>query len=107
MPMQSRDVCGRKAENRRGHMSVKVPIAGNRSGPSGSANIGGATTTFSLSVDGYLISHRERNFANKSIFAPVKANLPLLLDDHLFDDTCASKFLRRCSASGANVVINF
>jgi hypothetical protein len=34
-------------------------------------------------------SHRQRNFADKAFFAPVKANLPLLLDNHLFDDTGA------------------
>jgi hypothetical protein len=42
-----------------------------------------------------LISHRERNFANKPVFAPVKANFPLLLDDHLFDDTTTESLSRR------------
>jgi hypothetical protein len=31
-------------------------------------------------------SHRQRNFADKPVFAPVKANFPLLLGNHLFDD---------------------
>jgi catechol 2,3-dioxygenase-like lactoylglutathione lyase family enzyme len=42
-----------------------------------------------------LISHLKCNFANKSIFPPVKANLPFLLDDHLFDDTAADSLSRR------------
>jgi hypothetical protein len=43
---------------------------------------------------GILISHPECNFANKSVFAPVKANFPLLLDDHLFDDTATDTLSR-------------
>src|SRR6478672_11791994 len=43
-------------------------------------------------------SHRQRNFADKPFFAPVKANFPLLLGNHLFDDTGAEsrscRFLR-------------
>ena len=42
-----------------------------------------------------LISHRQCNFANKPVFAPVKANFPLLLDDHLFDDTATESLSRR------------
>ena len=40
-------------------------------------------------------SHRKCNFANKPVIAPVKANFPLLLDDHLFDDTATESLLRR------------
>jgi hypothetical protein len=40
-------------------------------------------------------SNRNFDFANKPVFAPVKANFPLLLDDHLFDDTATKSLSRR------------
>ena len=40
-------------------------------------------------------SHRKCNFANKPVIAPVKANLSLLLGDHLFDDTATKSRSRR------------
>ena len=42
-----------------------------------------------------VISHLKCNFANKSVFAPVKANFPFLLDDHLFDDAATDSLSRR------------
>jgi hypothetical protein len=39
--------------------------------------------------------HSECNFANKSVFAPVQANFPVLLGDHLFDDTATNSPSRR------------
>jgi len=40
-------------------------------------------------------SHRKCNFANKSVVAPVKANVPLLLDDHLLDQNTTESLSRR------------
>src|SRR5258708_20148862 len=39
--------------------------------------------------------HSECNFANKSVFAPVQANFPVLLGDHLFDDTATTSLSPR------------
>jgi hypothetical protein len=52
---------------------------------------------FGMAEKGQLqtFSYRQRDFANKPVLAPVKANVSLLLDDHLFDDTPTETLSRR------------